>query len=55
MDFIMEKLRWKNFFKLNEKTPFSDEAYKNYFQSKERIQEANYKLDLKLIKLKPSL
>ena len=49
------KTPMEKYFELNVKTPFSDEAYENYFQSKERIQEANYKLDLKLRKLKPSL
>ena len=38
-----------------DETPFPIQRIKTIFNQKERIQEANYKLDLKLIKLKPSL
>lgn len=40
---------------LSEKTPLFEEAYSSYQPSKERIQEANYKLDLELARLKRSL
>lgn len=45
----------KRYFELSEETPFSNEVSSQYQSSKERIQEANYRLDLRLAKLKPSL
>jgi len=33
-------------------TPFSDEISNDYYPENERIQEANYKLDLQLARLK---
>jgi transposase InsO family protein len=45
----------ERYFELSDKTPFSDEVHNQYQPSKERIQEANYKLDLQLAKLKRCL
>lgn len=45
----------ERYFSLSDKTPFSEDAYAGYQPSKERIQEANYKLDLELSRLKRSL
>ena len=45
----------ERYFELSDDTPFSDEVYANYQPSKERIQEANYKVDLELARLKRSL
>lgn len=42
-------------FELSEETPFSDEAQNQYNPSDERIQNANYKGDLEIAKLKRSL
>ena len=42
-------------YKLSEETPFSDEVQKQYDASNERIQNANYKMDLEIAKLKRSL
>ena len=42
-------------FDLSNKTPFSDEVYEHYLPSKERIQDANYRVDLELVRLKRSL
>lgn len=36
-------------------TPYSDEAYENYMPAAERIQDANYKIDLELKRLKRCL
>lgn len=43
------------YLELSEQTPLSEEAYADYQPTKERIQEANYKLDLELVRLKRSL
>ncbi len=40
---------------LSDQTPLSEEVYQHYRIWKERFQEQNYKLDLQLRKLKPSL
>lgn len=40
---------------LSEKTPFSDEVFNNYNLKNERIQIANYQMDLAIKKLKPCL
>lgn len=40
------------YFELGESTPYSDEVFAEYNPDSERIQEANYKLDLQLKKLK---
>jgi len=40
------------YFELNDSTPFSDEVFEEYSVKKERIQEANYKRDLEVRKLK---
>lgn len=40
---------------LGNKTPFSDEVLRNYKIKNERIQIANYQMDLAIRKLKPSL
>lgn len=40
------------YFELCQQTPFSDEVQTNYYLKKERIQEANYKIDLLIRKLK---
>ena len=45
----------ERYFELSEETPFSDEAQKQYNPSNERIQHANYKMDLEIAKLKRSL
>ena len=45
----------ERYFDLSDETPLSEEAYADYQPSNERIQEANYKLDLELEKLKRSL
>lgn len=45
----------ERYFELSDLTPFSDEIAKDYNLSSERIQESNYRLDLKLRKLKPCL
>ncbi len=43
------------YFELSEKTPCSDEIEKRYEPANERIQDANYKVDLELARLKRSL
>ena len=43
------------YFELSHETPFSDEVCNQYQSINERIQEANYKLDLELQRLKRSL
>tara|TARA_R110002073_G_scaffold299081_1_gene465915 strand:+ start:114 stop:254 length:141 start_codon:yes stop_codon:yes gene_type:complete len=43
------------YFELSEKTPFLDEIEKLYEPANERIQDANYKVDLELARLKRSL
>lgn len=45
----------ERYLELMDDTPLSEDAYSSYQPSKERIQEANYKLDLELAKLKRSL
>ncbi len=40
---------------ISEQTPLFEEVSQNYQIKKERFQEQNYKLDLQLRKLKPSL
>ncbi|GHX71465.1 transposase [Vibrio cholerae] len=40
---------------ISDQTPLSEEVSQNYQIKKERFQEQNYKLDLQLRKLKPSL
>ena len=45
----------ERYLELSEQTPLSEEAYADYQPTKERIQEANYKLDLELARLKRSL
>ena len=40
---------------LSEKTPLSEEVWKNYHVKNERIQIANYQIDLAMRKLKGSL
>lgn len=42
-------------FELSEETPFSDEVQNQYNPSDERIQNANYRVDLEIAKLKRSL
>ena len=42
-------------FELSEETPFSDEVQNQYNPSDERIQNANYKGDVEIAKLKRSL
>ena len=46
------KLPMDRYFKLSEKKPFSDEIEKLYEPANERIQDANYKVDLELARLK---
>ena len=45
----------ERYFELSNETPFSDEVAEHYQPSKERIQDANYKVDLELARLKRSL
>jgi transposase InsO family protein len=45
----------ERYFLLSEKTPFSDEVEAAYDPEKERTQDPNYQVDLKLRKLKPCL
>ena len=45
----------ERYFELSEKTPFSDEVQNQYNPSDERIQNANYKGDVEIAKLKRSL
>ncbi len=40
---------------ISDQTPLSEEVSQNYQIKKERFQEQNYKLDLQLRKVKPSL
>jgi len=49
------KTPMEKYFELSEETPFSDEVQKQYKTSNERIQNANYKRDLAIAKLKLSL
>ncbi|MBB92544.1 MAG: IS481 family transposase [Magnetovibrio sp.] len=49
------KTPMERYVELSEETPLSEDAYADYEPSKERIQEANYKLDLELARLKRSL
>ncbi len=46
------KTPMKRYFELSEETPFSDEVQNQYNPSDERIQNANYKGDLEIAKLK---
>ena len=45
----------ERYFELSSETPFADEVSESYQSSKERIQDANYKVDLKLARLKRCL
>ena len=45
----------EKYFKISDETPFSDEVLENYEIKNERIQDANYKLDLEIARLKRSL
>lgn len=45
----------EKYFELADKTPYSDEVITNYNASSERLQDANYQVDLALRKLKRSL
>lgn len=45
----------ERYFLLSEKTPFSDEVEASYEPEKERVQDPNYRVDLKLRKLKGCL
>ena len=49
------KTPMERYFELSEETPFSDEVQNQYNPSDERIQNANYKGDLEIAKLKRSL
>ncbi len=49
------KTPMERYLKLSEETPISEVAYADYLPSKERIEEANYKLDLESARLKRSL
>lgn len=49
------KTPMERYIELSEDTPLSEDAYADYEPSKERLQEANYKLDLELARLKRSL
>lgn len=40
---------------VSNETPLSDEVLSNYEHKNERIQDANYKLDLEIARLKRSL
>jgi len=39
------KLPMEKYFQLSDETPFSDEVHENYHPEKERLQNANYKID----------
>lgn len=45
----------ERYFDLSDQTPFSDEVSESYTASKERIQDANYKVDLELARLQRCL
>ncbi len=45
----------RRYFEMNEATPFSDAFINKYEPSSERIQDANYKRDLEIVKLKRPL
>jgi len=45
----------ERYFELSDETPFSDEVDRLYDPSKERIQDANYKVDLELARVKGCL
>ena len=49
------KTPMERYFKLCVESPFSDEVQKQYNSSNERIQHANYKMDLEIAKLKRSM
>lgn len=49
------KTPMERYFELSEETPSSDEVRKQYDASNEHIQNANYKMDLEIAKLKRSL
>lgn len=46
------KTPMERYFELSEQTPFSDEVLQGYDSSNERIQDANYKRDLEIARLK---
>ncbi|WP_233997942.1 IS481 family transposase [Pseudoalteromonas sp. T1lg10] len=48
------KTPMEKYMELSEETPFSDEVQKEYDLSKERVQDANYKRDLEIARLKRS-
>jgi len=52
---FLGKKPMERYFELSEETPFSDEVQNQYNPSDERIQNANYKGDLEIAKLKRSL
>ena len=45
----------EKYFQLSDETPFSDEVLENYDSAKERIQDPNYKRDLRIARLKGCL
>ena len=45
----------ERYFELSESTPFSDEVSSEYILENERVQDANYKRDLEIVRLKRSL
>lgn len=49
------KTPMERYFELINETPFSDEVYDHYQADSERIQDANYRLDLEVRRLKRSL
>ncbi|MHA3081858.1 integrase core domain-containing protein [Acinetobacter sp. ANC 5383] len=46
------KTPMERYFELGEETPFSNEVQKQYNPSNERIQQANYKVDLEIARLR---
>lgn len=49
------KTPMERYFELSEQTPFSDQVLQDYDLSNERVQDANYKRDLEIARLKRSL
>lgn len=49
------KTPMERYFELSDQTPFSDDVLRDYEPTSERIQDANYKRDLEIAKLKRSL
>jgi transposase InsO family protein len=49
------KTPMEKYFDVSNETPFSDEVLDNYEIKNERVQDANYKLDLEIARLKRSL